>query len=293
MKQVLLTGGGPRGFIGRNLKEKLSDCYELLTPSSAELNLCDYDAVARYMDTHQISQVIHSANHSLIHSGAENAMKYDLQMYYHLQKFAPMLDKILYFGSGAEYDKRKDVTMVREEQIGQSIPADYYGLYKYIINEDARKSKNIYNLRLFGIFGKYENWQVKFISNLCCKAIFGLPLTVRQNCKFDFLYVQDFPEMVKWAMESELNYHDYNICTGQAVELVSLAEIVRDVSGKDLDITVLNDGWNLEYTASNARLKEENPKVRYTKIEKAIAELYGYYESIKETIDIEILEKSR
>lgn len=293
MNQVLLTGAGPRGFIGRNLKEHLAGEYHLLTPSSQELNLYDYDAVARYMDSHEISHVIHSANHSAVHCGPENAMQYDLQMYYHLQKFAPMLDKMLYFGSGAEYDKRTDVTMVREEEIGKTVPADYYGLYKYIINEDARKSKNIYNLRLFGIFGKYENWELKFISNLCCKAVFGLPLTVRQNCKFDFLYIEDFPAIIKWALEQDLHYHDYNICTGQPVELVDLAQMVRKASGKDLEITVLKDGWNLEYTASNERLLRENPTVKYTNIETAVQELYAYYDSIKETLDRTVLEKSR
>lgn len=293
MKQVLLTGAGPRGFIGRNLKEHLQESYELLTPSSKELNLYDYDAVARYMDTHRISHVIHSANHSTVHSGAENAMQYDLQMYYHLQKFSPMLDKILYFGSGAEFDKRSDITLVREEQIGETVPADYYGLYKYIINEDARKSKNIYNLRLFGIFGKYENWQLKFISNLCCKAVFGLPLTVRQNCKFDFMYISDLPDIVKWALENDLQYHDYNICTGQPVELMELAHMVRNASGKDLEITVLNQGWNLEYTGSNVRFLQENPHAQYTKIETAIAELYDYYDSIQKHIDFNILGKSR
>lgn len=293
MKQVLLTGAGPRGFIGRNLKEHLAGSYELLTPSSKELNLYDYEAVARYMDTHQISHVIHSANHSTVRDGEDNAMQYDLQMYYHLQKFAPMLDKMLYFGSGAEYDKRTDISMVREEEIGKTIPADYYGLYKYIINEDARKSDNIYNLRLFGIFGKYENWQLKFISNLCCKAVFGLPLTVRQNCKFDFLYIEDFPDIVKWALETDLRYHDYNICTGQPVELIDLAQMVRRASGKDLKITVLKDGMNLEYTASNERLLSEYPTVKYTRMEKAVEELYAYYESIKDTLDIHILENSR
>ena len=292
MKQILLTGAGPRGFIGRNLKEQLSDSYELLTPSSSELNLCDYESVSRYLDTYKVSHIIHSANHSVVHSGADNAMQYDLQMYYHLQKFAPSLDKILYFGSGAEYDKRSDISMVEETEIGNKIPQDYYGLYKYIINEDARRSDNIYNLRLFGIFGKYENWQLKFIANLCCKAVFGLPLTVRQNCKFDFLYIEDFSNIVKWAIETDLHYHDYNVCTGKPVELITIAEIVRTVSGKNLDITLLNDGWNREYTASNMRLQSENSKFKYTELEVAIAELYEYYNSIKNTIDKRILEKS-
>ena len=60
VKTVLLTGGN--GFIGKNLKESfLAQKYNLLTPGSKDLNLCDEDAVARYFDEHQIDIVIHSA----------------------------------------------------------------------------------------------------------------------------------------------------------------------------------------------------------------------------------------
>ena len=88
-------------------------------------------------------------------------------------------------------------------------------------------------------------------------------------------------------------YHDYNVCTGKPIELVELAQMVRHVSGKNLEIIILKDGMNLEYTASNQRLLAEYPNIKYTRIEKAIKELYFYYESIKDTLDIHVLENSR
>ena len=59
-KKVLLTGGN--GMVGRNLLEHqaISD-FEVLAPRSAELDLCDFEAVTAYLHKHQPDMVIHAA----------------------------------------------------------------------------------------------------------------------------------------------------------------------------------------------------------------------------------------
>ena len=294
MKRVLLTGAGPRGFVGRNIAPYLSKHYELFTPSSQELNLCDYEAVSRYLDEHDIGVVIHGAAQNIIRTTPEDAMKHDLQMFFHFDKLSMNLEKVLIFGSGADYDKRLPMNMVREEEIGRSVPEWYYGLEKYIMTLHARKSRNLYNLRLFGIFGKYEHWQSKFISNLCCKAMYDLPLTVRQNCMFDYMFVEDLSPIVEWFLEHEPKYHDYNVCTGQAVDLVSIAKIVHKVSGKNLPIIVGKEGWNLSYTADNSRLAEEmRSSLKLRPLSESISQLYQYYVENKDLIPYDELKETR
>ena len=158
MRRILLTGAGPHGFIGRNLAPALRERYEVFAPSSRELNLCAYDALARYVDAHRIDTIIHGAVQNITRVGAEDAMLHDMQMFYNVEKLSGQLDKVLYFGSGAEFDKRLPMERIREEELGRSVPADYYGLEKYAMALRARESRNLYNLRLFGIFGRYEEW---------------------------------------------------------------------------------------------------------------------------------------
>ena len=293
MEQILLTGAGSRGFIGRNIAPALKEKYEVWTPSSKELNLCDYDAVEDYIHTHHIDTVIHGAAQSVIHTGPNDAMLHDLQMFYNLEKLSGQLNKILFFGSGAEFDKRLPMDMIREEEFGRSGSDWYYALSKYIMTREARNSKNIYNLRLFGVFGKYEHWQSKFISNLCCKAVYDLPLTVRQNCMFDYLYVCDLPEIVSWFIDNKPAYHDYNVCTGKPVDLVSIASIVNKVAGKELPILVAKEGWNLSYTASNDRLVKEMGRLQLHMLEDAVAELYEYYSANRDLISYDELKETR
>lgn len=293
MKRILLTGAGPRGFVGRNIAPVLSERYELFTPSSKELDLCDYEALARYIDGNRIDTVIHGAAQSVINTGPDSALLHDLQMFFNIDKLSGQLDKVLFFGSGAAFDKRLPMNMIREDELGRSIPDWYYGLEKYIMAMHARDSQNIYDLRLFGVFGKYEHWQSKFISNLCCKAVYGLPLSVRQNCMFDFLFIDDLPAIVEWFLEHKPRCHDYNVCTGQPIDLVTIARTVQQVSGKDLPIVVAKEGWNLAYTADNSRLSAEMGSLKLHTMESAIRELYSYYSQKKDIIDYEELKKTR
>lgn len=56
--------------------------------------------------------------------------------------------------------------------------------------------ENIYNMRLFGVYGPYEDWSSCFISNICCKTIFNVPLSMRQNCIFSYIYVEDLVDII-------------------------------------------------------------------------------------------------
>lgn len=293
MKRVLLTGAGPRGFVGRNIAPFLAERYTLFTPDSSELDLRDLDSLKKYISIKRIDTIVHSAVHNTITRGAENALQFDLQMYFNIECVSGMVDKVLYFGSGAEFDKRLPIDMVVEEDFGRSIPTDYYGFCKYIANKNTVQSKNIYNLRIFGVFGKYEYWPLKFISNLCCKAVFGMPLSVRKNCMFDFLFVEDLGPIVSWYIDHTPKYKDYNICTGMPIDLITIANIVSEVSEKSLLINVLAEGWNLPYTADNTRMRNEISDLHITGMKKAVGKLYKYYNDNKETVDYNILAESK
>lgn len=291
MKNILITGA--RGFVGRHLKEMLDGRYHIFAPLHSELELLDYDALEQYITTNAIDVIVHAAIHVPMFNGAEKEFFNDMQMFMNLEKISHRIEKLIYFGSGAEFDKRFDISMVKEDDLGHTIPTSEYGLAKYTMNAIARRSDNIYNLRLFGIFGKYELWNIKFLSNLCCKAVFDLPLTVRKECYFDFLPIQDLPDIVAWFIDNQPDWHDYNVCYGEQFKLTELAQLVREVSGKNLSLTLLSEERNMDYSADNTRLKKQIPHLRLTPIKEALADLYVYYDTHRELIDVEVLQQSR
>ncbi|MCR5485534.1 MAG: NAD(P)-dependent oxidoreductase [Clostridiales bacterium] len=293
MKKILITGAGKRGFVGKNLKEALCDEYELFTPPHSELELLDYNALESYVKQNKIEIIIHSAIHVPSVNGASNEFYNDMTMFMNMEKISRNIEKLIYFGSGAEFDKRYDIRGVEEDSLGKTIPTSEYGLAKYVMNTIARRSDNIYNLRLFGIFGKYEDWRVKYLSNICCKTIYGFPLTIRRDCLFDFIYIDDLVYAVRSVIEKDPKYHDYNVCSGKEYSLSFLANEVLRVSGKDVPIVMLSDERNLDYTASNKRLLNEMPSFHVTPINEALTKLYAYYCEHKDEVDPEILKNTR
>lgn len=286
---ILITGAGPRGVTGRLIKEYFIGKYELLTPSSAELDLTDDEAVRLYFDSHKVDYVIHCATFRLtsVHNGhfVDEELESNLRMFFALAAQSSRYKKMIYFGSGAEFDKTKPVINVSETDSGCSIPKNKYGLGKYIMNLHTKASSNIYNFRLFGTINQYERFTKNVISNLCVKAIKGLPLELKQDCRFSFVDINDIIPIIEYALTHELKYHDYNLTMNQSYLLSEVADIIMKLSGRYDSITFLSKGLNLEYTASNQRIIDEiNPIL--TPIEIAIKRVYNYYDSIKEVIDI-------
>ena len=287
--KILLTGGS--GFVGRNVKEYFEKKgYDVFAPSSKELNCIEEDIVLEHLQSNYYDIVLHFAVYG---DGIDKskdgtkALEYNFRIFANFSKYSTLYGKMIYTGSGAEYDKRFPIEMVREEDMeSRSIPVDQYGLMKYVVNQIIEKSDNIYNLRLFGIFGKYEYWKSKYISNLCCKSLKGLPLTLRKNCYFDYLYIDDFCRMLEAFLKIEKpKYHVYNAVRGEKVDLYSLAEMVNEIADCKQEIIVCQEGYANEYTANNDRILQELPEFEFTDMKVAVNELYLWYKEHQEDID--------
>ena len=196
---------------------------------------------------------------------------------------------MLLIGSGAIYDMRHYQPKMKEEYFDTHVPVDEHGLCKYVCGKYIQRVDKIIDLRIFGIFGKYEDYAIRFISNMICKALFDLPLTIKQNRKFDYIYVEDLMPILDYFIQNTAQYKEYNITPEESTELYSLAEKVRFIAGKDLPIVLSQNGLGLEYSGDNNRLRNEIRALRFTPIDKAIAELYEWYRENKRSIKQELL----
>ena len=287
MKTILLTGGS--GFIGKNIRESfLATKYNILAPSSKELNLADEDSVDAYFKKHQIDVVIHAA----VKPGHRNAKDTsnlfytNTRMFFNLERHKDEYEKMIVLGSGAIYDMRNYRPKMKEDEWKDYIPADEHGYCKYVCEKVIENSHNIYDLRIFGIFGKYEDYAIRFISNAICKTLFNLPITIKQNRKFDYLYIDDLMPVLDWFINHTPQYHSYNITPDSSISLYELAETIRNLSNKDLPIVVTQERLGLEYSGDNSRIKEEFQDFKTAPIEDSIRRLIIWYTANIDHLDI-------
>lgn len=261
MKTVLITGAGPTGVTGRAIREYLENDYVILAPSSKELDLTDDAAVRSYFDTHHIDFVVHCAtyrsNISKTTHLVDDEFESNLRMYFNLAAQQEKFQKMVYLGSGAEYDKTRPIINISEDQFGESIPKDKYGFGKYIMNQHCRSSKNIYNLRMFGTLNKYERYTKNVVCNLCAKAVMGLPLTLKRDVKFSWVDIRDVAKAIKYLFEHEVSRDDYNLALPVHYYLSEIAQIIIEEMNVDNTIHFSQEGYNLEYTCSTDAFTNE------------------------------------
>lgn len=289
MKKILVTGRS--GFIGRNLVEQLANDYNILSPSHTELDLLDERVVQQYIDKHHFDVVIHTATWNATRNSTKDLSKvldHNLRMFFNLTRCQGEYGKLIYYGSGAEYSRSHWQAKMSEGYFDTHVPTDDYGFSKYIMTKHAEQFDNIFNLRLFGVFGKYEDWEIRFISNAICKAVYDLPITIRQNVCFDYLYIDDLVKITRWFIGHKPQQKIYNVCTGQVYDLVALANKVKDATGKTVDV-VVQEGMGREYSGDNRRLLDEIGGDNFKNIDDAIRQLTDWYLENQNCIDRKLL----
>src|SRR6266567_4937782 len=254
MRKILITGGS--GFIGRNLAEDLASSYAVLAPSSRELDLLNEEAVRQYLSAQHFDVIVHAAttrsNRRV--GGSPDMLDRNCRMFFNLVRNGELFGKMIHFGSGAEYHRTGLPVKVREEYFDTHVPLDPYGFSKYICAKYIERCERLVDLRLFGVFGRYEDYTVRFISNACCRVLKGLPIVIRQNVVFDYLYIEDLAKLTAWFIEHDARYKAYNGCSGRPVALTELARVIAEISGRSPQVLVSTAGLGPEYAGDNSRL---------------------------------------
>lgn len=275
--KILLTGGS--GFIGKNILQSfLAEKYSIIAPSHSELDAADSESVDKFFKDKTFDCVIHTATKPS-HRNAKDFDKLfytNLRMFENFERNKDSFGKFINLGSGAIYDTSKDISAAREIDIFKNIPADEHGFCKYCVQKQIRNLPNFLDLNIFGIFGKYEDYSIRFISNAICKAIFDLPITLRQNRRFSYLWVEDLMPILNFFILNNVKESSVNIAPDNFEQLKSIAEKISAMFG-GAPIQIGAEGFGKDYYADNSMLKEIFPSVKFTPFDEAAEILVNYY----------------
>lgn len=291
---ILITGAG--GFVGRNLSEHLAPKFNVFAAKHADLELLDETAVERYVKENRIDLIIHCAavggsRKTNYDAGRVDVVDKNLRMFFNLERCLTANMRMIHLGSGAEYDRLHWRPKMSEDYFDRHVPSDSYGYAKYVISKYIERTENITCLRIFGLFGKYEDYRFRFISNAIVRNLLRMPIIINQNVVFDYLYIEDLVKIVEQFIQKKPAGKHYNVTPTESIDLLTIAKIVNQVSGFESEIRVLNEGMNAEYTGDNARLLSELGGFKFTGYREAIAALFKYYSQVLDTLDVDAVRK--
>ncbi len=282
-KKIFLTGGN--GFIGRNFIDKYKDKYNIYSPSHSELDLLNSEAVRKLFNREKFDCVLHTA-HPVSHRAAiyekGSLFRNTVQMFFNICDNIDKFDKMIFLSSGAIYDVSKIIMNCSEDKFGLNVPTSEGGYAKYICERHIQKLNSgvfhnkpkITSLRIFGVFGKYEEYSVRYISRAICRTLLGLPIIIDQERFIDYVYIDDMVKLIDmFIMRDKLKYNSYNITTGESHLLSEIAEKYIPESSYHF----VKNGLDNEYTGSNKRLLEEFKKFKFADIQESIIDLYDWY----------------
>jgi GDP-L-fucose synthase len=286
--RVLVTGGS--GFIGRNLVESLGRRHEVLAPSHAELELTDADAVRTWLLNNRPDAIVHGAVKPAHRAATDRdgIAESNLRMFFALAGRPDLCSRMVFLSSGAVYDEAHYLPKMRETYAGEHVPADPNGFSKYVASRYIEGVDHVVELRPFGVFGRHEDCSIRYISNAICKALLGVPITLRQDRRFDYVWMPDLARVVEHFLERPrcvLDHAAYNVTPDESVSLFAIARMVIDATGADVPIVVGAPGSGVEYSGDNARLRAEMPGLELTLLPEAIRQLCEWYAARVDDID--------
>ena len=259
---ILVTGAN--GFIGSNIIESLSNKFNFFKGTRNNIDLYSADSIEKYLDENQIDTVIHCAieGGSRLKQDTSDIFYRNILIYENLIKFNHRYKVFINFGSGAEFDRKYDISNVNEYDMFGVVPTDFYGLSKNIISKLSVHYCASVNLRIFGCF--YHNeLSTRFIKNNINKYINHKSMIIHQDRYMDFFYMDDLINIIEYSLNNPPStYKDINMSYLKKYKLSDITSIINDLSSYKVDVIIENENFGLNYTGNGELLNSLNLKLK-------------------------------
>ena len=257
--RVLIAGSN--GFLGKNffrMQPQYQD-IEFIHCTRDECNISNQDEFFDFVSLKKPDAIVHCA--ASLSDSINN-----LKMYLSLEKVSSLVSKIIMVGSGCEYSHQRYRPLMEEDYYDPAEPpinSDAYHNSKFMIARLHSQShcRNIYNFRVFGLYGLYEDYSRRLITNNIYNYLSNGSMTFNKDISFDYLFVDDLINTIIFFLRTSITpqHQTYNVCSGVSEKFsVILGEVIDSLGGSRSDITCADtSNSNYSYSGSNKRFQNE------------------------------------
>lgn len=251
--KILITGGN--GYIAKSITNSLWEKYHILSPGREELDLLDSKSVDTFFEGKYFDVVIHTATvgGSRLKEEDETVSFYNLIMFYNLIRKKEQFNKLISFGSGAEFVKAYSP----------------YGFSKKIINKLIHKYDNFYNLRIYAVFDEKEK-DTRFIKSNIQRYINNQPMVVHQDKLMDFIYMPDLISIVEYYITHIDLLKEVDCIYDDPYSLSSISKQINNMSSNKVPINTEDPSPGENYIGTYNELP-----ITYIGLEQGIKNVYN------------------
>lgn len=265
---ILITGGN--GFIASNLKNKLSD-HEIASISRTDFDLRNPDETNNFFKDKKFDVVLHTAviGGNRLVDDSKDCVYDNSIMALNLLKNMKSWNRLIHFGSGAELDRSYNIEG-NTNNFFSRVPSDNYGLSKNIVCRLFYGYSNIYNLRIFNVFGENETDR-RMIKNSLRNYINRKPIIIHQDRLMDFFYINDFEKLVRLYLTGDQLPKEIDCVYKNKVKLSNIAFIINSLSEHKVPVRVESDLLGNSYCGY---YQDFTDTLNYIGLEQSIRDMY-------------------
>lgn len=304
MKKILITGAN--GFLGHHLTKRLRGKYNLITPSSSELDITSSKDFHGYLFYHQPDYVIHLAA-ACGGIGANQKSPADFffknsQMSLNVLSACKHLniEKLITLGSVCSYPKFTPVPF-KEEDIWNGYPEETnapYGIAKKNLLVGCKAyndqyGSNFIHLIPVNMYGEHDNFDPdkshvipallkKFIE---AKKNGDTSVTVWGDgtASREFLYAGDCAKAIELSIEGYNSPDPMNIGTGKEISIKDLVTLIKGVVGYtgEINFDTSKPNGQPRRCLDTSKAKKELGFVAETSFKEGLEKTYNWYMDFK------------
>ena len=257
--KILITGGN--GFVAKELSFYFNRIgHQVISTDRNNFDPTNIQSINNFLKDKKFDILIHTAvvGGKRLHKENVEDLHKNILMFNNLCMFSDKFEVMFNFGSGAEFDRKMDISLAKETDIFNKLPSDYYGLSKNLITRKiVGQNSNFYNLRLFGCFGGFEEPQRLFKNNYG-KVLSKKKIVIHQDKMMDYFYAEDIGRVIEFIYSNREIERDLNLCYSNKKSLSEMLTIFARMLNCKEPFEILNKQKAFSYTGSSEKLEKLN-----------------------------------